>query len=144
MKNTKNIFVGFILIFIFVVATLTTWIYSKIFSALPILDGKKSLFGLSATVIVDRDIQGIPTIKAKTRQDIAIATGFIHAQERFFQMDLLRRNAAGELTSLFGELALDYDKTIRLHRFRDRASGVIRRTFNCIKSVPLTLFAFFM
>ena len=127
MKNTKNIFVGFILIFIFVVATLTTWIYSKIFSALPILDGKKSLFGLSATVIVDRDIQGIPTIKAKTRQDIAIATGFIHAQERFFQMDLLRRNAAGELSSLFGELALDYDKTIRLHRFRDRARKIVNQ-----------------
>jgi len=127
MKNTKNIFIGFMLVFVLVVATFLTWIYSAIESALPILDGKKTLFGLSATTIVERDTQGIATIKAKSRQDIAIATGFIHAQERFFQMDLLRRNAAGELSSLFGGGALDYDKTIRTHRFRARARAIVNQ-----------------
>jgi len=127
MKNTKNIFIGFMLVFVLVAATFLTWIYSEIESALPMLDGKQALFGLSATTIVERDIQGIATIKAKSRQDIAIATGFIHAQERFFQMDLLRRNAAGELSSLFGEQALDYDKTIRVHRFRDRARDIVNQ-----------------
>nr|WP_281268621.1 penicillin acylase family protein [Candidatus Colwellia aromaticivorans] len=64
-------------------------------------------------------------MKAKSRVDIAVVTGFIHAQERFFQMDLLRRNSAGEIASLFGVLALKHDKSIRLHRFRERARTII-------------------
>lgn len=127
MKIYKKIIIGFTLIMSLIIATFITWVYSQINSALPILNGKENLFGLSSTVIVSRDAQGIPTIKGNSRQDIAIATGFIHAQERFFQMDLLRRNSAGELSSLFGEVALDYDKSIRRHRFRDRAREIVKQ-----------------
>jgi hypothetical protein len=59
-----------------------------------------TLAGLSAPVTVERDALGIPTIRGETRLDVARATGFVHAQERFFQMDLLRRTAAGELAEL--------------------------------------------
>jgi len=90
-----------------------------------VLDGKKTVFGLKKSAIIERDKQGIATIKAQSRNDIAVALGFVHAQERFFQMDLLRRNSAGELASLFGPLALDYDKSIRRHRFRDRARAIV-------------------
>ena len=126
MANFKKILLSFALIFLFVLISVLTWVYSQVNSALPILEGKKTLYGLNAQVIVDRDILGIPTIKAKNRLDAAIALGFIHGQERFFQMDLLRRNSAGELSSLFGKLALDYDKSIRKHRFRDRARKIIQ------------------
>ncbi|MFC4655787.1 penicillin acylase family protein [Rheinheimera marina] len=72
-------------------------------------------------VELDRDAQGYLSIKAQSRSDAAYALGFSHAQERFFQMDLLRRNSAGELSELFGEMALDLDQKRRLHRFRHRA-----------------------
>ena len=55
-----------------------------------------------------------------------MALGFVHAQDRFFQMDLLRRRGAGELSELFGEVALSADKRYRLHRFRDRAEATKR------------------
>jgi penicillin amidase len=125
MNKTKNILIAFLLISLLVIASFGTWIYSQIDSALPILEGRRTLLGLSDTTIVERDVQGIVTIKAKKRTDIAVATGFIHAQERFFQMDLLRRNSAGELASLFGEKALPHDKKIRRHRFRERARYIV-------------------
>ena len=125
MIRMKNIIIGFLLILFLVVTSLGTWIYSQIDSALPVLEGKRTLLGLSDTAVVERDKQGIVTIKAKKRNDIAVATGFIHAQERFFQMDLLRRNSAGELASLFGEKALPHDKEIRRHRFRERARVIV-------------------
>lgn len=125
MKNFKTISIGFFLVLIFVLATAAAWLYSRIDGALPILEGKKTLYGLSEQITVERDQQGIATFTGKNRNDIAIAVGFVHAQERFFQMDLLRRNSAGELSSLFGEVALDYDKSIRRHRFRERARRIV-------------------
>ena len=125
MKHLKKTFVGLLFILFLFLATLVTWIYSQVDSALPKIEGKQTLYGLSATATVDRDQQGNVTISAKNRLDIAIATGFIHAQERFFQMDLLRRNSAGELASLFGEAAITYDTDIRRHRFRERASAIV-------------------
>ena len=99
MQKMKRLLVGFTLISLLVTATGLTWLYSKVDSALPILDGKKTVFGLKESAIIERDEQGIATIKAQSRADIAVALGFVHAQERFFQMDLLRRNSAGELAS---------------------------------------------
>jgi len=122
----KKIIISLLLVCSLIIASSATWIYSQIDSALPILDGTKTVFGLNKTAIIERDEQGIATIKASSRLDIAVATGFLHAQERFFQMDLLRRNSAGELSSLFGSVALDYDKSIRVHRFRDRARKIVK------------------
>ena len=50
------------------------------------------------------------------------ALGYVHAQERFFEMDLMRRQAAGELAELFGSAALPADRETRKHRMRSRAS----------------------
>jgi len=121
----KKSIISILLISSLLIASSITWLYSKVDSALPILNGKKTVLGLQDNAIIERDSQGIATIKAKSRVDIAVATGFIHAQERFFQMDLLRRKSAGELASLFGHLALDYDKSIRRHRFRERAITIV-------------------
>jgi penicillin amidase len=75
-------------------------------------------------VRVERDDRGIPTIYAENRCDVARAIGFLHAQERFFQMDLLRRMSSGELSELFGPGALALDKKRRLHGFRSHAQRV--------------------
>jgi penicillin G amidase len=94
-------------------------------ASLPVLDGRVRGNGLSATVTVDRDALGVPTISGVDRADLAYATGFLHAQDRFFQMDLLRRAAAGELSELVGPAALDLDRRHRLHRFRNRALAAL-------------------
>ncbi len=127
LKTTpfKKIAVSLLLISSLILASGITWIYSQVEGALPILDGKKTVFGLTKSAIIERDEQGIVTIKASNRLDIAVGIGFVHAQERFFQMDLLRRNSAGELSSLFGNVALNYDKSIRVHRFRERAIEIV-------------------
>ena len=86
----------------------------------PQLEGQVEAAGLSAPVSIARDAGGVPVITGATRKDVAFALGYLHGQERFFQMDTLRRLAAGELADLFGGAALDTDKRIRLHRFRAR------------------------
>ena len=131
----KRIIIALLLISSLIIASGATWIYSQIDSALPILEGKKTVFGLSKSATIERDEQGIATIKANSRLDVAVATGFIHAQERFFQMDLLRRNSAGELSSLFGSAALNYDKSIRIHRFRERARDIVNQLPNDQKAL---------
>jgi penicillin amidase len=84
----------------------------------PQADGQVSLKGLSAPVTIVRDAGGVPAITAHNRRDLAYALGFVHAQERFFQMDLERRVAAGELAALVGPKALPLDENHRKHRFR--------------------------
>ncbi|HUP65264.1 MAG TPA: penicillin acylase family protein, partial [Thermoanaerobaculia bacterium] len=93
--------------------------------SLPALDGDLDLAGLSAPVTIERDSLGVPTVRASNRLDAARALGFLHGQDRFFQMDLLRRQPAGELSELFGGLAYDSDRTMKLHRFRYRAERAI-------------------
>jgi penicillin amidase len=96
-----------------------------IVGSLPLLDGKVPVKGLAADVTIDRDALGVPTVRADNRIDVARGLGFIHAQERFFQMDLLRRQGAGELSELFGRATLEADRTARLHRFRAHARRVV-------------------
>ncbi len=101
-------------------------IYFTMRASLPTVRGKIKVDHLKAKVIVERDALGIPTINADNREDVAFALGFIHAQDRFFQMDLLRRSAAGELSELFGPKAVDADKAKRLHRFRFLSKQILK------------------
>jgi penicillin amidase len=94
-------------------------------SSRPVLEGQHDLPGLTKPATVERDRDGVPTLTASTRLDLARALGFVHAQERFFQMDLLRRAGAGELSALVGPVALAVDRERRLHRFRARAARVL-------------------
>ncbi|MFG6463842.1 penicillin acylase family protein [Roseateles sp. DXS20W] len=89
------------------------------------LDGERALPALAAPAEIQRDARGYVTVTAENRADVARALGFAHAQERFFQMDLMRRNAAGELSALVGAKALPLDKARRLHRFRHRADAAL-------------------
>ena len=84
------------------------------------LDGEISIPNLSAPVEIERDALGSVTIHAANETDMARTLGYIHAQERFFEMDLLRRSAAGELSELFGSVAIEKDKSARVHRLRTR------------------------
>ncbi|MET1162811.1 MAG: penicillin acylase family protein, partial [Pseudoxanthomonas sp.] len=91
--------------------------------SLPRLDGELALAGLSAPVSIQRDTLGVVTIDAANETDMARALGYVHAQERFFEMDLMRRTSAGELSELFGSVALNLDKERRVHRMRARVQA---------------------
>ena len=91
------------------------------------LDGQVSLPGLSAPVTVQRDANGTVTIDAANQTDAMRALGYVHAQERYFEMDLMRRVSAGELSELFGAIAIDKDKAQRAHRIRARVEADLDR-----------------
>lgn len=88
--------------------------------SLPRYDGEVRSGALSSAVDVERDALGNVTLRAGNRRDLDWALGYVHAQERFFEMDLLRRRAAGELAELFGAVALPADRKARAHRMRAR------------------------
>ena len=100
-------------------------VWTTVRSSLPDLDGTVALAGLGGAVTVERDSAGVPTVTGRSRADVARALGFVHAQERWFQMDLLRRAPAGELSALLGETTWRTDSTLRPHRFRARAAHVV-------------------
>jgi penicillin amidase len=93
--------------------------------SLPQLDGIVPAPALGADASIERDARGIPVITAASRADLAFALGFAHAQDRFFQMDLSRRLAAGELSELFGAVALKSDRRTRRFGFRAVARRVV-------------------
>jgi penicillin amidase len=112
-----------ILLIVIAVAIIGGGLYARyeLRASLPQLDGTAAVPGLSADVTVQRDALGVPTITGKTRADVARGLGFLHAQDRFFQMDLQRRQPAGELSGLVGPRAMEVDQDMRVHRFRSTA-----------------------
>jgi penicillin G amidase len=116
------LFGAILLLFLFGIAA----IYFAARSSLPQIDGKLSASALTSSATISRDDTGVPAIRATTRNDLAFATGVAHAQDRFFQMDLMRRSASGELAALLGPSLVEADRTLRLHQFRTVASEVIR------------------
>lgn len=123
MKWLKRILGGLLLVVLLV--ALAVWLMLR--ASLAQVDGERALPTLSAPAELQRDARGYLTITAESRLDAARALGFVHAQERFFQMDLMRRNAAGELSALVGAKALPLDQARRLHRFRHRAEEALAR-----------------
>jgi penicillin amidase len=101
------------------------WLRSRLVASLPQLAGEVRLPGLAAAVVLERDALGVPTVRAGSRIDAVRALGFVHAQDRFFQMDLLRRQSAGELAELFGPKVVAADRRRRVHRFRAVAERVL-------------------
>ena len=101
-----------------VLAAAAVWLYAEMRESLAQLDGDAAMPGATGPIAIERDVLGIPTITAGTRADVARGLGFLHAQDRFFQMDLARRRAAGELAELVGAAALPLDERTRILRLR--------------------------
>ncbi len=111
-----------ILVLILIVAGAATgWWLMR--GSVPTLDGELALDGLSAPATVQRDALGVATIDAGNEVDAMRALGYVHAQERYFEMDLMRRVSAGELSELFGPIAIEKDKSQRIHRIRARVEA---------------------
>lgn len=107
-------------------AGLVVWMHRTMQATLPVVDGALRLSGLSAPVTVRRDAHGVPHIAAASMDDLLIAQGYVTAQERMWQMDMLRRNAAGELAEILGASALEHDRMQRVLQMRNVADRIYR------------------
>jgi penicillin G amidase len=116
---------GIVVVALVATAGAAGWFYIQMRGSLAQLDGEAAMPGAAAAIVIERDALGIPTITAASRADVARGLGFLHAQDRFFQMDLARRRAAGELSELFGSAALAIDTRTRVLRLRARVRSAI-------------------
>jgi penicillin amidase len=89
--------------------------------SLPSSDQEVTIPGLSAPVAITIDADGVPRIRAASESDAAAALGFMHARDRMFQMDMMRRSASGRLSELAGASALPFDREMRILGLRYRA-----------------------
>ena len=119
LKWTRRI--ALLLLALVVLVLLIAW--WMLHGSLAQLEGESDLAGLSAPVSMQRDALGVVTIDAASESDAVRALGYVHAQERYFEMDLMRRSSAGELAELFGPIAVGLDKDRRVHRIRARVSA---------------------
>jgi penicillin amidase len=101
--------------------------YLVVRAALPRREGHAELPTLEAPLAIELDGRAVPRIRAASFEDALRAEGYMHAQERFFQMDLLRRSAAGELAALVGERGATLDRAQRPLELRRRARELLGR-----------------
>lgn len=92
-------------------------------SSFPKAEGSIEVNGISANVSIERNSYGIPTIRASNDRDAYFAAGFVHAQDRLWQMELARRAGQGRLSEIFGEVTLDFDRLFRTVNI----AGIARR-----------------
>jgi penicillin amidase len=116
-----------------VIAGAAIWWF--VYRPLPQLDGSAVLPGLQKEVTVERDLWGVPHIRANSVEDLAEAQGYVMAQDRLWQMDLLRRVARGQLSEILGKstLAIDKDfRTLQFGRAADRDLGLMDKESRAI------------
>jgi penicillin amidase len=91
--------------------------------SLPARNAAIALPGLTAPVAVTLDARGIPHIQAQHEEDAWAALGFLHARDRMFQMEMMRRGARGQSAAIAGSAALRLDRFMRLLRLEERAAA---------------------
>jgi penicillin amidase len=96
-----------------------------VYSKQPTRQGTVELANLQSSVTVRYDDRGVPHIRAENETDLYRALGYVHAQDRLFQMEIMRRLARGELAEVLGPKVVDTDKLFRSLRIRDRAATYV-------------------
>ncbi len=120
-RPRRRIFGGVVLALLLLLMGAVGYLYYVAHSALPQLDGTIHVAGLTAPVHVTRDAHGVPDIEAATLDDLFFAQGYVTAQDRLWQMDVMRRFAAGEMSELLGPSLLEHDREQRILGLRDAA-----------------------
>jgi len=100
---------GLVVLFALILGGAVFWLRGS----LPQTEGRVAIAGLAASVEVLRDGDGIVTIRARSEADAARALGYVHAQDRLWQMDFMRRAGAGRLSELVGPATLPHDRLMR-------------------------------
>lgn len=102
------------------------WLYAK--RTLPQTEGSIAVPGATAELRIERDTNGIPTIRAASLEDALFGLGFVHAQDRLWQLETHRRIGSGRLAEAFGEAALDSDRFLRALGVKRAAAAQWART----------------
>src|SRR3984957_18413336 len=110
-----------LLVIFLILACAVLYLWLLVHSALPQLDGRLQINGLAAPVTVTRDTHGVPTIEAASLEDLFFAQGYVTAQDRLWQMDIMRRYGSGELSEILGEDTLRIDREQRILGLRAAA-----------------------
>lgn len=109
LRWTGRVLLGLLLLLLLGSAGLVLWLRTS----LPQLEGDRLVDTGSAPVVIARDAHGVPHIRAESLNDAYMAVGFLHAQDRLFQMESMRRAARGRMSELVGGMALSIDKRMR-------------------------------
>lgn len=104
-------------------------IYLSLRASLPQVEGRVGLLGLAAPVEVVRDGRGVVRLRAQSLEDLFFAQGFVHAQERLWQMEFQRRVGQGRLAEVLGEAALSQDRFLRTWGFYEAARKAYARLY---------------
>lgn len=110
-----------LLLIVLILAGICGYAFYVTHSALPQLDGDLRVSGLSAPVTVTRESHGVPAIDAATLEDLFFAQGYVTAQDRLWQMDIVRRAGSGELSEILGDETLKFDREQRILGLRAAA-----------------------
>ena len=113
MRWVRRIAAGLAVLIAVVVVTVSVAGVVAARRSFPETSGTVVLIGLSGPVTVERDPEGIPTIIASDARDLFMAQGYVHAQDRFWEMDFRRHVTAGRVSELFGSSSLGTDRFIR-------------------------------
>ncbi|WP_167764553.1 penicillin acylase family protein [Thermus tengchongensis] len=104
-------------------------VYLTLRASLPQVEGRIALKGLSTPVEVVRDRWGVVRVRAASLEDLFFAQGFVHAQERLWQMEFQRRVGQGRLAEVLGEAALPQDRFLRTWGFYRAAESAYERLY---------------
>ena len=124
-KRILKVTLYLLLILLLVLSGAGIFIVIKLRASLPIRDRELQIKGLELPVTVTSDRFGVPTITASTRRDAALALGYVTAQDRLFQMDLMRRHATGRLAEIVGKIAVKADKRQRVIGFNRVTKAIV-------------------
>ncbi|MGD0959801.1 MAG: penicillin acylase family protein, partial [Methylomonas sp.] len=100
-------------------------LYFLLSASLPVENGMARLAGLTGPATVRADRLGVPSIEAANRNDVYRVLGFLHARDRMFQMDLMRRKGAGRLAEIFGAKAVEADRGQRDYQLERTATAIV-------------------
>ncbi|QTH14026.1 penicillin acylase family protein [Pseudomonas corrugata] len=117
----KRSLIAFLSLVVTAIIVTGGYLYSK----QPTRQGTVQLQGLQGSVTVRYDERGVPHIRAENETDLYRALGYVQAQDRLFQMEIMRRLARGELAEVLGPKLLDTDKLMRSLRIRERAARYV-------------------
>jgi penicillin G amidase len=121
ISRISRILLWLVLATLVVLAGVVAYAYYVAHSALPQLDGQLQVSGIAAPVTLTRDGHGVPTIEAGSLEDLFFAQGYVTAQDRLWQMDVMRRFGGGELSEILGESLLKVDREQRILGLRAAA-----------------------
>ena len=118
-RTLRNVLILLLLI----VVLLAAGAAGLLWSTLPPTTQQAQIPGLAAPVAIGFDADGVPRIQAANDTDAAAALGFVHARDRMFQMELMRRAASGRLSEIAGPATLSIDRMMRVLGLRSRAEA---------------------